>query len=218
MRIGIFGGSFDPIHLGHINLINRTSDILNFDKVIIVPNLNSKKNKHEKNFYHIKQMIELSFPNEKKYEVSNLESNCDEKHFSFNTLKKLVKSSNDKFFFTLGADHSKNFNTWFKPNEILKIVNLVFINRPGYELDLNNIISNNPGYNRFINYKGLKIIINKKTKNKIIALNLKKEIKISSSEIRKYIYNFDEKNIIKYISKSVYDYIINNNLYIQNEN
>ena len=82
----------------------------------------------------------------------------------------------------------------------------------------NNIISNNPGYNRFINYKGLKITVNKKTKNKIIALNLKKEIKISSSEIRKYIYDFDEKNIIKYISKSVYDYIINNNLYIQNEN
>ena len=158
------------------------------------------------------QTIGLIFPSKAPLEISDLEKDPAKKHYSYNSLKEIISiNGNHKYYFFLGSDISLNFNEWYKYLDLLNLVNVVFVSRPKFKFSPNFI--DTKIYSRKLNYKGMLIYYNNITKMKIIRLSLKKEINISSKELRLMLKSFDEKKVKRFLSNQVYDYIIKNKFF-----
>ncbi len=193
MKIGIFGGSFNPPHNMHLNIVENLINKKYLDKVIIVPTglhysykSNLISNKHRYN------MLKLLAKHNKNIEISDFEFQNEEIH-TYDTLehyKNIYK--NDTIYFICGLDNLSYINKWYKAESLLKNYKFLVIGRStnNKEEVLNNLKE----------YQANIIITD-------IELN-----DISSTKIRDNIYNKDF-NYEKYLNKEVYDYIIKNNLY-----
>ena len=90
MRIGIIGGNFNPIHIGHVSMIEEVYESFNLDKLLIVPNSNPHYKETRKIKFELTvDMINLAINKKIDYEISTLESDVNEKHFTLNTLKNI---------------------------------------------------------------------------------------------------------------------------------
>lgn len=135
-RIGIIGGTFDPIHIGHIYIAYEAYKELELDEVIFMPNGNPphKKDKNitcERIRYEmVKKAIEpYSF-----FSISNYEIEKKGLSFTYETLGYLKESFNEvELYFITGADCLVNLNSWKNISEIFKLSNLVVFNRPGFD-------------------------------------------------------------------------------------
>ena len=213
MRVGVFGGTFNPIHLGHVNLINTSTKLFGLDKVIVLPNLNPYyKENFVKTFEHVNNMINMSLNLDCDFEISDLEKDPKKKHYSYNSLKKIISlNGKHKYYFFLGSDASLNFKEWYKYSDLLDLVNVVFVSRPKFKFSSDFI--DDKIYSRKLNYRGMLVYYNHLTKMKIIQLSLKKEIDISSKELRLMLKSFDENKVKQFVNNEVYDYIMKNKLY-----
>jgi nicotinate-nucleotide adenylyltransferase len=126
MKIAIFGGSFDPIHKGHIEIINKLSQ--KFDKVIVLPNyLNPLKNEFsapaQKRFEWIQKSI-----NNPKVEVSKYEIKQNKPCYTIDTIKYFLKNY-DEINFVIGADNLLSLNKWKDIKELKKLVKFIVVSR-----------------------------------------------------------------------------------------
>ncbi len=125
MNIAIFGGSFDPVHLGHIKIVKKALEKLDIDKLIIMPNfLNPLKN----SFFappalRIKWLKKV-FKNYKNVKVSKWEIKHNRAVYSIETIDQFHPK-----FFIIGSDNLKNLNKWKNIDEILKKTELVVAKR-----------------------------------------------------------------------------------------
>ena len=216
MRIGILGGAFDPIHFGHVNLIINTTKMLNLNKIIIVPNSNPhyKKSSVKSDFIHVKNMINLALNKKINFLISDIESDCTKKNYTYQTLKKIIcKNNKENYFLILGSDYADSFHNWFEAKKILSLIDLVLVERPGFQSNISNIIKLDKSYSHEMNYKSIKVNYNLKSKRKILRLTLKNSIDASSSDSRNALKKFDEKKIKMLLPTEVYKYIIDNGLY-----
>lgn len=136
-RIGIIGGAFDPIHLGHTKIINEAIQQLSLDKMLIIPTKNNpwKERAIASNQQRIK-MIEIATANIEKAVVDTIELDLEteEKNYTVDTIKRLKeKYSDDQLFYIMGMDQASQFDKWRKPKKISKMVQLVAFQRPGYK-------------------------------------------------------------------------------------
>lgn len=181
-KIGIFGGSFDPPHKGHLHISNVFLKTFNLQKVIwSVSKTNPliKKNYYYNYSQRIKLLKKIT-KNSKKVFINNFD-----KKFSFQLVNGLKKKFKNKtFFFLVGTDNIKNFHKWKNYEKILKMTTVVFISRPGYE----------SGVKRSIFFKRYKSYLLKKyDKSTTIGENSwfyikDKGLNISSSNIKNRLY------------------------------
>ena len=136
-RIGILGGTFNPIHIGHLTIAEMVHEQLNLDKVIFVPsNLpphkSGKKVVSAKDRYH---MVCLAVCGNPHFEVSDYEIKKKGRSYSIETVSYFRDQYplGTKLFFIIGNDLLPTLRTWKRINEILGIVSFVSVNRPGFE-------------------------------------------------------------------------------------
>lgn len=130
MRIGIFGGSFDPPHMGHKKLGDFLLKELQLDKLIILPAALSpfKETTHIKDADRM-EICRLTFPGE-QYEILDFEIKKGGVSFSFDTLTCFrEKYPEDEIFFVIGEDQLLMFRKWYRYEDILKLVTLVAVRR-----------------------------------------------------------------------------------------
>ena len=130
MKIGILGGSFNPPHIGHMILAEFVKEHLNLDRIIFIPcNIPPHKSKREiVPGKHRLRMLELALKGRKDYLVSDLELKRGGISYTVDTLMTLKKKySKDKLFLIIGSDLYQDFSTWYKPEEIKKLVKLVVV-------------------------------------------------------------------------------------------
>lgn len=138
MKIGILGGTFNPIHIGHLILAEEAREKLKLDKIIFVPTYYPphKNNSDIAPAMHRYKMINLSIKGNKYFSVSDVEIKRDGKSYTIDTLKELKKKyPGDKLYFIIGSDLLKYLDDWKDLNEIIKLVNFFVATRPGYALD-----------------------------------------------------------------------------------
>ena len=135
-RIGILGGSFDPVHFGHLLMAQSAAEALKLDVVLFVPAFRSPfKTAHAlpdaaKRLAMVKEAIKGN----KLFNVYDGELRRQETSYTIDTLKELtLKYPGSKFYLLMGADNLRSFHRWKDPQGILKLASLATLNRPGFD-------------------------------------------------------------------------------------
>lgn len=138
MKIGLLGGTFDPIHNGHLKLAQSAIDGLGLDKLIFMPAfIPPHKDRNDIVSAHDRlEMIKLAIQGNSKYECSDHEIKEAKTSFSVHTLAQLKKNQpDDQIFFIIGSDSYLEFSSWNKPDQIRKLATIVVAKRPQYAYD-----------------------------------------------------------------------------------
>ena len=179
MKIGVFVGSFNPVHNGHINLQKELLERKYVDKIYIIPTGNYWNKKDLAPLEHRFNMLKY-FETENTI-VSTKYSNLK---YTYEILNELKKNSKDEFYLIIGADNLLKFHLWKNVDSILEN-KVIVINR--------NHISCLKYINKF------------KNKENLIIVNDIDEINVSSTEIRKnkeYRNRYLDEKVLEYIDKN----------------
>lgn len=196
-RIGVFGGSFNPIHIGHLIIAEAAWQEFELEKVIFIPSGDTpNKNMHNINKYMRYEMVKLAIENNKKFSISDIEINRSGPSYTVDTIRELNKIINKdyKIFFIAGNDAVADLPNWKYNRELLLSCDFICAERPGNEHLLLKSISH-------FGKLGIKKIHRLKTP----------ELEISSTILREMISK--NKSVKYFIPSRVIDFINKFNLY-----
>jgi nicotinate-nucleotide adenylyltransferase len=195
-RIGIMGGTFNPIHKGHIAIVEAAKKTYKLNRIIFVPSGNPPHKTYE--YIAPKEdrfrMVKLAIAGKKNYRISRIEIDRSGYSYAIDTFKKLKKGygSNVQLFYIMGMDSINEILTWKKPLELFKICQFIVATRPGAKIRT---------LKRILKFPPIKMHA-----EQVHLIEVK--MKISSTQIRASIKNGKfparsmNKNIIEYIKKN----------------
>lgn len=196
MKVGILGGTFDPIHNAHIEIAREALRQFELDKVVIMPTPNpphKDKNKITCNFHRI-NMIRLALQNLDNIEFSDFEISKSDTIYTADTLYMLKElHPENEYYFIVGSDSIASFMSWYRPDVILKYAKLLAVRRDDES-------------SKIMDEKIYEIEQTYNVKIDIISMN---SMDVSSSFIRTHEYS----EIEKMIPEIVFRYIKENKLY-----
>ncbi len=127
-KIGIMGGTFNPIHFAHLILAENAYDECKLDKVLFMPSKKPPHKLHESivKDEHRVQMIDLAIKDNPHFELSSLELEREGITYTADTLAELnIKYPMDEFYFIMGADSLFQIEDWWHPQNIFSLTNIV---------------------------------------------------------------------------------------------
>lgn len=195
-RVAIFGGTFDPPHIGHFILAEQIINRFELDNIIFMP-AGRPPHKREKEIspdYIRFEMLKLAVDKNEKFSLSDWELKNDGFSYTAKTLAQFVPQLEaEEVFFVIGADSLAEIFKWKKPEYLLSEAKFIVFNRPGYNIEeILNQQRYHPYRDNILNYQGL-------------------NIEVSSSFIRS---EHRQNNSIRYLTlEQIVEYINENNLY-----
>jgi len=138
MKTGILGGTFNPVHIGHLILAEEVREKLGLDKIIFVPTAlpPHKDNLNIAPACDRLKMLKLATKSNKFFAVSDAEIKRHGRSYTIDTVKEFkAKYPRDELYFIIGSDLLKYLNEWKDLSEILKMIRFVVATRPGYPLE-----------------------------------------------------------------------------------
>ncbi len=138
MRIGIFGGTFNPIHYGHLRAAEEVRERLACDKILFIPSGNPPlKTENILDAIVRLKMVQIAVESNKYFETSDLELQSSGKSYTVNTLQILkAHYPGREIYFILGVDAFLEIPNWRDPEKLLSLTNFAIISRPGYEFHM----------------------------------------------------------------------------------
>ena len=191
MKIGLFGGTFDPIHIGHMILMENVINNLDLDKIYVLPHSNPPhKLENKKTALNLRlKMVNETIKDNPKLEINDYDYRDNEIHYTFNTINYFKKSyPNDEFFFIMGEDSFLDIEKWKNYKEILKENLIIFKRYSNKNFSLISKINQVRKYN-----KNIYIIDN-------IALDISSTLirnLVKENKSIRYLVNDEVINIIK---------------------
>lgn len=134
MKTGILGGTFNPIHNGHLLIANAALEYCGLDRVLFLPAANPphKQIAAEVSFEHRLAMVKLAIADNPKFIASDLEAKRPGRSFSVDTLRQMQQSHpDDEFYFIIGLDSFRDITTWKNFRQLFELANIVIATRPG---------------------------------------------------------------------------------------
>jgi len=141
-RIAYYGGTFDPLHCGHLNIAKQLVDLFALDEFVFIPAFHAphKPDTRPTSAYHRYAMLCLATENEEKIRVSLMELETGEKRYSLETLTQLKNDDpEDTIYFVMGADSWQDITTWYEWERVLMLTNHIVVSRPGYKIGLEHV-------------------------------------------------------------------------------
>ena len=191
MKTGIFGGTFNPPHTGHLIVAEYVREKISLDKMLFVP---SAVPPHKQDLdiveaHHRLEMLQCAVQGNRYFEVSDIEVRRGGVSFTVDTLVEFKgRSHDDHLYFLIGMDNLRDFDTWKMGEEIVDLAEVVAMTRPGFKQE---------------NFKT-------RHESKIVLCDVP-EIAISSRDIRERVKT--GKSIRYLVPGSVETYITRNRLY-----
>jgi len=195
-RIAFYGGSFDPVHRGHLAIAHALLDQFELDEFVFVPAFHAphKLRKKPTSAYDRYAMLCLVTQNEPKICVSKMEIEMPERPYSVETLTRLNNERpNDEIFFVMGADSWMEITAWREWEKVLSLSNHIVVTRPGVEIGFSHVTDEIQG--GIVDLRG---IFNAKTQRSKdakgenhIFITDKVNLDISATEIRHQIREND---------------------------
>ncbi len=182
MKIGLLGGTFDPIHFGHIKPAIEVQQQLGLDKIWLMPNhIPPHKQTTQVSSQHRLAMARLVCQQYDHFEVCDIEINRDTLSYSATTLELLTQQyPQHQFYFIMGTDSFINLPSWYQWQSIFNLCHLVVCQRPGWQLDKNSPMAD-------LLIQNAKVPALAKT-GKIFPVDVSLQ-DISSTEIRHFLKN-----------------------------
>ena len=133
MKLGVFGGTFNPIHYGHLRAAEEAREMLGLDRVLFIPSGNPPLKSHDlADALQRYKMARLAVVRNRRFEVLDLECAGPGKSYTVNTVEKLLKIySGAELYFMLGTDAFLDLPSWWRPDRLVLMVNFVLLFRPG---------------------------------------------------------------------------------------
>jgi nicotinate-nucleotide adenylyltransferase len=142
--IGIFGGTFDPVHIGHLIAADHVREVLGLRAVVFVPSSVSphKRDRIATPGTHRLEMIARAIGSYEGLEVSDIEVRRGGVSYTVDTVEELRLAHPDaRIALLIGADNLVDFSTWRDPDRILKMANLIVMTRPGHDVPAHPLVS-----------------------------------------------------------------------------
>lgn len=196
MKIGIFGGTFDPVHKEHVSICLNSKREFGLDKVVVIPAGNPPHKAGDgltADAFHRYQMTRLAFRGQDGVCVSDYEIKRKSPSYTYLTLRYFRSLyPDDELFFIMGGDSFIDFLGWKKPGTILSLCNLIVCGREGYDLS------------------GAVKKVEERHGKKVLLCSYSGK-KISSTALKVYLeFGADVR---QFVDKGVLDYIRKNKLY-----
>ncbi|MFC7440666.1 nicotinate-nucleotide adenylyltransferase [Laceyella putida] len=192
MKVGIFGGTFDPIHMGHLILAEQAREVAALDQVWFIPAAEPphKLDKQITAASHRVHMVHLAVRCHPCFHLSTMELEREGPSYTYDTLRVLRESHPGvEFYLLVGADMVKDLPNWYKIKEILQFVQVIGLGRPGVEVET----------------------LPAEVKNSLHWIPDAIETNISSTEIRQRLRQ--GKSVRYLVPDSVYQYMREHGLY-----
>lgn len=141
-RIAFYGGSFDPVHLGHTTIAERLTADFGLDEFVFIPAFHAPHKQEQKptSAFHRYAMLCLATIDNTAFKVSTMELDLPEKPYTVETLERLNQDLRDaQIFFVMGADSWQDILTWRDWENVLRMSNHIVVTRPGYEIDFSHV-------------------------------------------------------------------------------
>ena len=136
-RIALFGGTFDPVHLGHLEIARRVGQLVNAEKVIFIPAQMAphKIGRPVTKPIHRYAMLALATQDDPQLSISTFELDAPDRRYTVDTVEHFQRALGDEteLFFIMGADSWSEIKTWREWERLLTMTNHVVVTRPGYE-------------------------------------------------------------------------------------
>ena len=216
-KIGLLGGTFDPVHNGHLAVADHVQKVLRLDAIWFIP---AARPPHKaghadsldiSSFAHRFAMLERAVAQKSSFVVSDIEAKRSQPSFSIDTIKILLKLTDEQvdFSFIIGVDAFLEIDTWKLFAELPHLVNFIIISRPGYPPErVNRVISRN--YPDFTFDQSDETWSAPGCKGKFRLLDMK-PVPVSSTEIREKVRKGED--ISGMVPPPVEDYIMEQKLY-----
>ena len=202
MRLGIFGGTFDPVHFGHLALAEECLAVAGLDEVWLVPAASPphKGGKKLSRFDQRKEMLELAIAGNEKFKVEPMEADRPGPSFTIDTLEEIQKRKpNDELFLIIGGDSALEFSTWKDPAKIASLATIIVRIRPGVIM---------PTEQEFVSQLGKELGV----LPKVIFVSGPPYLDVSSSLLKERVIN--NKSVRYLLPRAVEVYIQQKKLYL----
>ena len=217
VRVGLFGGTFNPVHWGHLRSAEEIRERFNLEQVIFIPtNISPHKESHVLvSPQHRLTMLNLALDGNSFFVASDIELKRAGKSYSIETVNYFKQTAQEEWspFFILGVDAFLEISTWKKYQELFSLCNFIVMTRPGYEIqEVQHLIPHQvkkefsycPDERRFIHRSQFSIYLAEIT-----------AIDISSQAIRTQVKN--RRSIAYLLPHAVESYIEEHALYVQGD-
>ena len=137
-RIALYGGTFDPIHLGHLEIARKVLELFEIEKVLFVPAQVAphKVGRSVTEPIHRYAMLALATQHDPQLSISTFELDAPDRRYTVDTVAHFQKTfgAETELFFIMGADSWSEIQTWREWERLLTMINHIVVTRPGYEV------------------------------------------------------------------------------------
>jgi len=186
-RVGIFGGLFDPPHIGHLIVAHAVLEEFSLYSIVFVPAGNPPHKSTYSSFKTRYAMTIRAIRNNKKFALSDIENRIPGKTYTIDVIRELKKTTRGRLYLIIGSDQWSEIQTWRAPHALLQECKIVVIPRTGYRIRKSGHLA-----------------------HKILISNAPR-IDVSSTLIRKHVR--DKKSIQYLVTPDVHAYIKQHRLY-----
>ncbi len=196
-RLGIFGGTFDPPHIGHLILATEARDQLDLDCTVwmLTPDPPHKRGEKVTDIEHRLNMVKLAIEDDDRFKLSYVDINRPGPHYTVDSVKLLKEQYPEReLFYLMGGDSLQHLPEWHQSNALLSHLDGVGVmRRPGDDIDLSELVDALPELSEKLHFVTAPLL-------EISA----EQIRIRAGESRAYRY---------YVLPKIYRYILKHGLY-----
>jgi nicotinate-nucleotide adenylyltransferase len=157
MRLGILGGTFDPIQIAHLLSAEIVRDTLELERVLFVPagDPPHKQGRAKTPAGHRRAMVELAIAPNPHFELCLVDLERPGPHYTTDTIRLIRARYNlatEDCFFIIGGDSLADLPAWHQPREVISLCRLAVVHRPGYQPDVTALLTEIPGLSERLNW------------------------------------------------------------------
>jgi nicotinate-nucleotide adenylyltransferase len=216
-RIAIYGGTFDPVHYGHLTVAKKSIELFDITRLLFVPARHAphKLEREVTSSLHRHAMLVLATQDEPQMFVSTFELEDPSRRYTIDTLEHFKHQFSDaELFFLMGADSWSEIETWREWNRLTEMANLIVVTRPGYtvQLDQHNPVIQTFDVRGWENSR-VSAAVNERSGPKVVYFSDVAMVDVSATELREAVRMKDVENLNRLVPSAVADYIVKYELY-----
>ena len=134
MKIGVFGGLFDPPHIGHLIIAQHVFEEFHLNRILFVPSGNPPHKSNYSPYTDRYEMTGLAIAQNGDFAVSDIEKRISETTYTIETIKALREQTTDELYLMIGSDQWLEIETWKEPEELFRECRIVVMRRSHHEI------------------------------------------------------------------------------------